>query len=77
MPEYLGGFGDRTPRGSEQVIGLGDHLHIGVLDPVVNHLYVVAASPRPDPVTARLAVRLGRDRGQRLGHDLPSHRPPA
>jgi hypothetical protein len=64
----------------DQVIGLGDQLHVGVLDAVVDHLDEVAGAVRPDVGAARLTVDLRRnalqERTQRLvglarttGHD--------
>ena len=59
-------------QGSEEVVGLGDDLHVAVLDPVVDHLHVVAGTALADPVAARrAAVHLGRDPLE----DLPDMRP--
>ena len=43
----------------EDVVRLGDELHVAVLDAVVDHLDVVARAGVADPVAARLAVGLG------------------
>ena len=50
----------------QQVVGLGDQLHVGVLDAVVDHLHVVARAVGADVGAARLAVDLGRDRREDL-----------
>jgi hypothetical protein len=42
----------------EDVVGLGDELHVSVLDTVVDHLDVVARTGLADPVAARLASGL-------------------
>ena len=47
---------------AEQVVGLGDELHVGVLDAVVDHLDEVAGAVGADVGDARLAVG---DRGDR------------
>ena len=49
---------------AEQLIGLADELHIGVLDAVVHHFHEVPRAVRADVGAARRAVHLGRDRGQ-------------
>ena len=65
---------------AQQVVRLGDELHVGVLDAVVHHLDEVAGAVRADVRAARHAVDLGRDlledRAERLvglrgaaGHD--------
>ena len=51
---------------AQQVVGLGDQLHVGVLDAVVDHLHVVARAVGADVGAARLAVDLGGDRGEDL-----------
>ena len=48
---------------ADQVVGLGDELHVGVLDAVVHHLHEVAGAVGADVGDARLAV--GRDRRDR------------
>jgi hypothetical protein len=53
---------------AEQVVGLGDELHVGVLDAVVDHLDVVAGAARTDQPAARHPVDLGGHRGQELLH---------
>jgi hypothetical protein len=40
---------------------LGDELHVTVLDTIVDHLDIVASTLVTNPVTARLAIRLGSD----------------
>ena len=47
--------------GPQQVVGLRDQLHVGVLDAVVHHLDEVAGAVRPDVHAAGRAVDLGRD----------------
>ena len=65
---------------AQQVVRLGDELHVGVLDAVVHHLHEVAGAVGADVRAARHAVDLGRDlledRAERLvgllgaaGHD--------
>ena len=51
---------------AQQVVGLGDQLHVGVLDAVVDHLHVVARAVGADVGAARRAVDLGGDRGEDL-----------
>ena len=46
---------------AQQVVRLGDELHVGVLDAVVHHLDEVAGAVRADVGAARHAVDLGRD----------------
>lgn len=46
----------------EDVVGLADHLHVTVLDSVVDHLDVVTSASLADPVTAGLAIDLGSNR---------------
>jgi hypothetical protein len=50
--------------GAQQIVGLGDELHVGVLDTVVDHLDEVAGTVGADVRHARLALGLGRDRRQ-------------
>jgi len=40
----------------EDVVGLGDELHVAVLDAVVDHLDVVAGAGLADPVAAGLVA---------------------
>ncbi len=80
-PERLGDLrgleADAVP---EQVVGLGDELHVGVLDAVVHHLDEVAGPVRADVGAARGAVHVRADRlehraealvgfGAAAGHD--------
>ena len=51
---------------AQQVVGLRDQLHVGVLDAVVDHLHVVARAVGADVGAARLAVDLRGDRGEDL-----------
>jgi hypothetical protein len=64
----------------QQVVGLADELHVGVLDPVVDHLHEVPRAVRADVRHARLPVDAGGDRredraerrvglGRAAGHD--------
>ena len=46
---------DRAPR-LQHVVGLGDQLHVAVLDAVVHHLHVVPRAERAHILDARLAV---------------------
>ena len=48
----------------QQVVGLGDELHVGVLDAVVHHLDVMAGTVWPHESAARRAVDLSRDLGE-------------
>ena len=54
-----------------QLVRLADELHIAVLDAVVHHLDIVPRAVFADPVAARRAVHLGRDRLE----DRPDMRP--
>ena len=47
---------DRPPPRLQQVVDLGDELHVAVLDPVVHHLDVVPGPARAHVGDARLAV---------------------
>jgi hypothetical protein len=63
--EDLGDLRGRVPGGvPQQVVGLGDELHVGVLDAVVYHLHEVPGAVRPDVRGARDAIHLGGDRLQ-------------
>jgi hypothetical protein len=54
--------GDMPSRLFHQPVGLADHLHVGVLDAVVDHLDEVAGAAAADPVAAgRAVVGLGGD----------------
>jgi hypothetical protein len=44
LPEHLGDPGRLQPGAAEQVVGLGDELHVGVLDAVVDHLDEMAGA---------------------------------
>ena len=44
--------GEARNRIVQEIVGLGDELHVAVLDPVVNHLHVVAGAAFADPVAA-------------------------
>ena len=70
-PEYLGGLGGLEADGvPEQVVGLGDELHVGVLDAVVHHLDEVAGAVRADVRAARDAVHVRADRLQHRAEGL-------
>ena len=56
---------------SDEVVGLGDQLHVGVLDAVVHHLHEVAGAVVSDVRDAGLALG---DRGDR-GQDRPQGDP--
>jgi hypothetical protein len=63
--EHLGQLGRAHPQAlAEQVVGLGDELHVGVLDAVVDHLDVVAGPAGADQPAAGHAVDLGGDGGE-------------
>ena len=60
--EDLSDLGDREPADvAQQVVGLGDELHVGVLDAVVDHLDEVAGTVGTDVGAARRAVHVGGD----------------
>ena len=64
----LGGLeADGVP---EQVVSLGDELHVGVLDAVVHHLDEVAGAVRADVRAARDAVHVRADRLQHRAEGL-------
>jgi hypothetical protein len=44
------------------VVGLADHLHVTVLDSIVDHLDVVTSASLADPVAAGLTIDLGSNR---------------
>ena len=54
----------------QQVVGLGDELHVGVLDAVVHHLDEVAGAVRADVRAARGAVHVRADRLQHRAEGL-------
>ena len=55
-----------------QAVGLADHLHVGVLDAVVDHLDEVACAAMPHPFAAGQAViGFGRNRLQHGAHQRP------
>jgi hypothetical protein len=62
-PERFRGLGGGQADGvPEQVVGLGDELHVGVLDAVVDHLDEVAGAVGADVRAARGSVDVGADR---------------
>src|SRR5690606_7482551 len=63
----------RGPAGalSDEVVRLGDQLHVGVLDAVVDHLDEVTRAVGADVRDARLALGDGRDRAQDRAERLP------
>jgi hypothetical protein len=48
-----------TQTSLQDIVRLGDQLHVSVLDTVVNHLDVVTGSTLTDPITTGLTERLG------------------
>lgn len=48
----------KTETSLEDVVGLGDELHVSVLDTVVDHLDVVTRSSLTNPVTTWLSLGL-------------------
>jgi hypothetical protein len=62
---------------AQQIVGLGDQLHVGVFDAVVHHLHEVAGTVRAHVHHARLARDLGRDRGEHRGQARPGVSGPA
>ena len=78
---HLGGATAASPS-SQQVVRLGDELHVAVLDAVVDHLHEVAGAVGADPVTARrrrpstlaaiavkMSAHLRASVGRAAGHD--------
>ena len=62
LGEHLGDRGrGQTQSVAQQLVGLTDELHIGVLDPVVHHLDEVSGAVRPDVRAAGNAVDVSRD----------------
>src|SRR5690606_30153007 len=60
--EHLGDLGGLQAGGvAEQVVGLGDQLHVGVLDAVVHHLHEVPGAVGADVGAAGRPVHLGGD----------------
>ena len=60
--EHVGALAGREAGRREDVVGLGDELHVGVLDAVVDHLHEVTGAVRTHPRAARLTVDVGGDR---------------
>ena len=56
---------------AHDAVDLGDHLHVGIFDAVVDGLDEVAGALRPDQRGAGLAVELGRDGGEDVGDPVP------
>ena len=48
----------KTKTSLEDVVGLGDELHVSVLDTVVDHLDVVTRSSLTNPITTWLSLGL-------------------
>ena len=63
----------------QNVIRLGNKLHVPIFDAVVHHLYIVARAPAPDVADTWLAVlfRFGGDRPQHRADRFPPLRCPA
>ena len=54
------------------LVGLADHLHVAILDAVVDHLHEMAGAILANPVAAGFAlIRVGRDRLEDLLHGTP------
>jgi hypothetical protein len=63
LGEHVGDLGGRLARAAaDQVVGLGDQLHVGVLDAVVHHLHEMPRAIVSDMGDARLVLG---DRGDR------------
>ena len=60
---------------ADQVVGLGDELHVGVLDAVVHHLHEVAGAVVADVGDARLALGDRGDATSGSGRGSPTTRP--
>ena len=56
---------------AHDAVDLGDHLHVGIFDAVVDGLDEVAGALGPDPGGAGLAVELGRYGGEDVGDAVP------
>ncbi len=64
--------GGQAESARQQVVRLGDQLHVAVLDPVVHHLHEVAGAARAHVLHAGLAVvGLGRDGAEDRRQCLP------
>jgi len=62
LVEDVGDLGRGQPGSlAQQLVGLGDELHVGVLDAVVHHLHEVSGAVRADVRAARRAVDHRRD----------------
>lgn len=72
LVEDVGHFGRRHAEDAlHQVVGLGDQLHVAVLDAVVHHLHEVTGALVADPIAARLSVRFRRNRLQHIERRWP------
>ncbi len=72
LGEDVGDLGGRLAgAAADQVVGLGDELHVGVLDAVVDHLHEVAGAVGADVGHARLALGDRGDRAQDRPERLP------
>ena len=56
---------------AQDAVDLGDHLHVGIFDAVVDRLDEMAGAVGAEPGGAGLALIFGRDRGQHLLDALP------
>ena len=55
----------RLPTGvAQQPVDFGDHLHVGIFDPVVHGLDEMPRPVRPQMIDARRALKLGRNRAE-------------
>ncbi len=57
---------------TQDAVDLGDHLHVGIFDAVVDRLDEVTGAIGAEPGDARVVVELGRDRGQNRLDALPA-----
>ena len=76
LGEHVGDLGGGLAgAAADQVVRLGDELHVGVLDAVVHHLHEVAGAVVADVRDARLALGDRRDATSGSGRGSPRTRP--
>ena len=76
LGEHVGDLGGGLAgAATDQVVGLGDELHVGVLDAVVHHLHEVTGAVVADVRDARLALGDRGDATSGSGRGSPTTRP--